>query len=354
MTTVEVRLEVVGKQGHEAGCTVPFIGVGATGRRRGEIRYATTDVMGFARVTLEPGTYRLNHEYDRLRFSPEVVVIEPTTQTLEVRLLPSPERHTVSGTVVDGRGQPLVGAEVGTIERLYRARRTRSDVGGAFSLEVEGDAVTLFAAYGGKKSLPLAVKAPTTLAKLRILTESGRVTFRYRQKDFDPVFIQYTQLGATEELRLDGKPVDFAPGHHELRARAVNGATLYEAWAPIDVKADIEHGVTLNFRGTPGPRVQLADPHSTLLPGVTVMLVPEVAGEEDVPVTSTTDSDAIAVLLPARLGSFDPLYRVEVKGNWRTVEPTRLQLGNPQLRVTVRPYDAALDATSPDAGGARR
>ena len=74
----------------------------------------------------------------------------------ETATLTQQQRHTVSGTVVDEMGEPIIGANIlvkGT------ATGTTTDLDGHFSLEAGGPQVTLVISYIGYKRLEVAATA---------------------------------------------------------------------------------------------------------------------------------------------------------------------------------------------------
>ncbi len=168
--TLEVTLELFDEKGHVAGATIvlknpPCPPDGGTGTGAVEVE-ARTNVMGFARIALVPGTW----EIENFQSSPARIEVGWGTNAY---VLKKSERApgTVEGSVLDLEGKPVPNAEVSLAgARLLPPRPHEpprltapvfTDAQGHFAFRTHEPKVLLTAKEGGRAAEPLAATAGT-------------------------------------------------------------------------------------------------------------------------------------------------------------------------------------------------
>lgn len=174
--TMDVAIEVFDEKGHLAGGTLvfknpPCLPDGGAGIGAVEVE-ARTNVMGFARVSLVPGTWEL----ESFKASPQRIEVGWGSNSFVVKMLewvPAP----VEGVVVDAAGQPVPHAKV-MVQGAPPAAKPKphdppalelvaeADAQGRFALKTFGPGLTVVAAEGVRQSPAAYVPAGTKSAQL--------------------------------------------------------------------------------------------------------------------------------------------------------------------------------------------
>lgn len=343
----EVEIEVVENGVRQVGTRVEIDGPGGRAGR-------PTDVMGFARFTLQEGPWRVTQparrgvsvSYDggsRADFAAASLLARTTPFEVRAPLthlrLEVPRALIIRGRVLDLKGRPVAGAEVSDQVNAL----TVSDALGQYTLEVTGEKVSVQARLGSSRSILKSVTAPGerdlvlepwTLLRVEALTGSKPRLARL-------LVLQHSVVVATgvSETSLW---VPMGPLEILARRNAKGGVLTGKSTVTASEVTDI---VQVFLAPSPPISGRLVDLAGTPLAGVTLEateLRPEVPGGVVARlgggVATTTSPRGEFALAPALGDSADPVYLLTITGGlWKTTRKVMVRIDDGPLEVTAEP-----------------
>lgn len=360
----DVEIEVVDDGQRLVGTRVELQGPGGIVSR-------PTDVMGFARFTLEEGLWRVTQPRRRNVKLPrvegeswrdqskwaalELAHRQAYTTPLEVRApltrlrLELPGLRELRGRVIDQRGNAVFGAEVTcrASEIELASIVTRTGPSGTFSCETRGDQVFVQASLGEARSPMRSVRLPGA-AEL-ILEPWARLRVDVMGLDDGPSGVRVYQGGSFATEGSSEEPLLVPLGNVDLLARKSARGRAFTGRAFAKVMADQKNHVVVYLQPSPPLRGRLVDAGGRPVAGVEVR-----ADEIDMTTTAelpdggvfwrvfasgstTTNHAGDFSLSPPLRCCVDPIFRVTVLGLWRASRHVLVRFDDAPLEVVVEP-----------------
>lgn len=346
----EVEIDVLEGGQRQVGVHVALEGPGGLVSR-------PTDIMGYARFTLQPGQWRITSPRRRLSSRPDGGAVDwasVLTTPLEVTApttrfsLHLPEIHKVRGRVLNLRREPVPGAYVTwTPSVTYFAReQIRANELGEFTLETTAQSVEVQAESGLTRSIKrsVSVSADLTLiiepwTRLRVKV-SGPAGDRARVRVMQNNEVVATSVGE-EALWVPLGPLN-------VLARRNADGEVFTGKASVTAKDGPTNEVEVFLTPAPPVSGRLIDPLGKPIGGLAVAI------QEQNPVqdpknplimkfgsgaSTTTNHLGEFQLKPALARSADPVYQLEVQGLWRTKKRVLVNLGDAPLEVEIVPAE---------------
>lgn len=338
----EVEIEVVEGGKQMIGVRVELEGPsGRVGR--------PTDVMGYARFTLEPGAWRITSPRRRLTRATAVDGGRDTFSTpLEVRApltrfrLELPVIHLVRGRVIDLQGAPVPGATVKWAPAEFvGVDETLSDTFGQFTLKTLAEKVLVEARLGQSRSIrrSLGVEGNITLTlepwtPLQVdVTGGGAEVARVRVFRNDE---QVAEGLSTERLWV---PM----GELKVRARRKWRASIYSGMTSIVLKPQMVAITEVALSPSPPLRGRVVNAAGLPVPGLSLEVRELERREEGTEVVvvdilhGLTGHQGEFSIVPSVSRSVDPVYLLSVAGLWRTTRQVLVRIDDAPLEVAVEP-----------------
>ena len=306
-----------------------------------------TNVMGFARIALIPGTW----EVENFRSAPSKLEVGPLQTGFVLRMFVL-DAGTIDGIVVDDQSRPVPNADVAIAEsteaKWNRSNahkdnphwppegdsRAETDEHGKFTMRTFDVALPLIATKDTRTSKLTVATVGAEGTQLRLFTPA----FARFSSSCRGLFIQYDYLGDTIELAAEnGAEQTVASGLRIFRARCLQRGRLMTGSVEIEIKPGDHQGVAFELKRSQGLKVKLLDPRGAVLPGVTVHARLVGADSPNSDAVATTNNAGNAVLVPGQLGSYDPLYRLELTGAWRAQKEVFARLGDVPMQLVAVP-----------------
>lgn len=365
----EVEIEVVQNWKQLIGVRVELAGPGGRVSR-------PTDVMGFARFTLPPGSWRITRPELPLRLLPydggsrdawlaeseraSAPPLEVTAPLTRYRL-ELPTLRKFRGRVVDCRGQPVIGAEVrwgglGVLEKKF------SDPLGGFAVETAAEVLRVQASFGSARSMVRTAR-PDEVITL-VLEEWTQLKVDVSGAGYGHAFVRVSHRDEIVALGLDDEWLQVPVGALSVLARRSLRGRPHSGKGPVDAKAGIENHLELELHPTPPITGTLVDADGRPMPGLGVHLrqveyveapssVKEPGawqttlativrrGDGGVPaLTATTRTNHLGEFawMPGVGRSPDPVFQVIVVELWQAkADPVLVQLDDAPLEIVVEP-----------------
>lgn len=353
LVLAEVEIEVVQDGQRLVGTRVELEGPGGTVSR-------PTDVMGFARFTLQEGPWRVTDPPRRVGPSPRVdagVYRDPValralqeeldrarTTPLEVRApltrlrLELPRVELLAGRVVDERGAPVPGAAVA-------GKTTGRD--GTFSIETFGEVVVLQARLGARRSVPRTLKAPGPVEL--VLQDWTRLHVEVVGPRGGSAIVQVRQHDDVIIVGWEDDSFWVPVGQLDLLARRNVKGRIFSGRASVKVEADQENEAVVVLRPSPPLRGRLLTTTGAALGGLTLEAReldmsrgaqrPDGGVEWEIVsrVSGTTDHLGEFSLLPPLTRSADPVYQLEVMGLWQATRTVLVRIDDAPVELEIAP-----------------
>ncbi|MDP2270183.1 MAG: carboxypeptidase-like regulatory domain-containing protein [Archangium sp.] len=348
----EVEIEVLEGGQQQIGVRVEIEGPSGTVGR-------PTDVMGYARFTLEPGAWRITspqRRVDRIvtldggrSASPSDTIELALTTPFEVKApltrfrLELPVLHRVRGRVVDLQGAPVAGATVkwSPVEITKRGE-TLSDGFGQFTLETIGEKVQVQAQLGRARSTRRSLSVageftltlePWTLLQVNVMGGGSDVA-RLR-------VLRHHELVAEG---MGKQPLWVPFGELNVLARRNWRGAVQTGKTSIVVKDETPPTAEITLSASPPLRGRVVDATGLPVAGITVQarelrMFREETGEVQVVASfeGLTGHEGEFSIAPYLVGTADPVYHVSVTGLWRTTRPVLVRIDDAPLEVLVEP-----------------
>lgn len=230
-------VEVFDENGHLAGQDVELQRPACDADGRTPPGAVSLRVMGFARVSLNTGTW----EVESFRSTPAKLEVSAVQLAFVLRKF-EPVPGIVEGVVVDDQSQPVARAAVTVGDERKRARRRHllssahqvpegdhvsyTNARGEFALKTYEASESLVASKDGRTSAPMIATAGGRPTRLRLFTPAWA---RFSSSCLE-LFIQYDYQGDTIELAvIAGTEVMVASGARKFRARCFTRGTVMSA-----------------------------------------------------------------------------------------------------------------------------
>ena len=352
----EVEIEVFDDGVRQVGIRVELEGPGGhTGR--------PVDIMGFARFTLQEGSWRvIQPERRNARVAPVGGVSWAENQAawrlarttpFEARgpltrlRIDLPRVLSVSGRVVDATGRPVPGADVAwSLFDFDRGRGfAQTDALGRFELETTEENVMVRARLGPARSAPQPVKAPGT--RELVLEPWTRIRVAVSGPGAGPAMVRVIQRGVLVAAASSDEFLWVPLGPVDVLARRNRGGRIYSGKTAFKVTQETDR-VEVSLAPSPPLRGRLVDGSGNALGGLSVEAaeielddrpeLPRGLASRLVTVASTT-TNALGEfsLAPALRSSAEPVYLVTVTGLWRTQRQVMVSLDDAPLEIVVEP-----------------
>ncbi len=340
----EVEIDVVEGGKRQVGVTVELDGPGGRVSR-------PTDVMGYARFSLQPGPWRITKPRRRLPRAPEGVIGTEWTTPLEVVApatqftLHLPEIHQVRGRVL--KREPVIGATVSWSPALERSEgRTATDARGEFTLTTTAESVEVSAQSGRARSLTRSLSVTTDITL--VIEPWTRLQVKVTGPAGDRARIRVIQNNEVVATSVGEEPLWVPLGGLNVLARRNAEGEVFTGKTSVTAKEGPPNEVEVFLTPAPPVRGRLIDPLGKPIGGLTVAI------REQNPVqdpknplimkfgsgaSTTTNHLGEFQLKPALARALDPLYQLEVQGLWRTKKRVLVNLGDAPLEVEIVPAE---------------